>query len=188
MCLEIVERAVGMSGIMQQLAIRHCTGIMSSPKVSAAAIPSLRADGFRLVRQGRTKLLEYNADTPTSLYESSTTFNGYGWRMPVVAAPSRVMPSNWRYGAADRPLQRLLYSRSTAVVKIPTKDRTTVLYLQDCAQQAGETRFIYIEELGLGVGDCADDLDDNVIRRAFKALPAGVDDARRQRPAVAKTS
>ncbi len=55
-----------------------------------------------------------------------------------------------------------------------------------CAQQAGEARFIYIEELGLGVGGVLTDLDDNVIRRA--ALPAGVDDARRQRPAVAKTS
>ncbi|MBN0481390.1 glutathionylspermidine synthase family protein, partial [Pseudomonas aeruginosa] len=52
------------------------------------------------------------------------------------------------------------------------EDRTTVLYLQDCAQQAGqETRFLYVEELGLGVGGMLTDLDDNVIRRAFKLYP-----------------
>ncbi len=43
---------------------------------------------------------------------------------------------------------------------------TTVLYLRDCAQQAGqETRFLYVEELGLGVGGMLTDFDDNVIRR-----------------------
>ncbi|STG52276.1 glutathionylspermidine synthase YjfC [Escherichia coli] len=36
-----------------------------------------------------------------------------------------------------------------------------MLYLQDCAQQAGqESRFIYIEDLGLGVGGVLTDLDD----------------------------
>ena len=47
-----------------------------------------------------------------------------------------------------------------------------MLYLQDCAQQAGqESRFIYIEDLGLGVGGVLTDLDDNVIQRAFKLYP-----------------
>ena len=47
-----------------------------------------------------------------------------------------------------------------------------MLYLQDCAEQAGqESRFIYIEELGLGVGGVLTDLDDNVIQRAFKLYP-----------------
>ncbi|WP_171897979.1 glutathionylspermidine synthase family protein, partial [Salmonella enterica] len=46
------------------------------------------------------------------------------------------------------------------------------LYLQDCAQQAGQgTRFIYIEELGPGRGGARTDLDENVIRRAFKLYP-----------------
>lgn len=46
------------------------------------------------------------------------------------------------------------------------EDRGTVLYLEDCARQAGlETRFNYIEDLGLGV---LTDLQDDVIRRAFK--------------------
>ncbi|STI69153.1 glutathionylspermidine synthase YjfC [Escherichia coli] len=39
-------------------------------------------------------------------------------------------------------------------------------------QQAGqESRFIYIEDLGLGVGGVLTDLDDNVIQRAFKLYP-----------------
>ncbi len=52
------------------------------------------------------------------------------------------------------------------------EDRSTVLYLQDCAQQAGqESRFIYIEYLGLCVGGVLTDLDYNVIKRAFKMYP-----------------
>ncbi len=49
--------------------------------------------------------------------------------------------------------------------------------------------FIYIEELGLGVGGVLTDLRINVICRAFKPLPAaGVDDARHNGPLLRKTS
>ncbi|MCT7430746.1 glutathionylspermidine synthase family protein [Escherichia coli] len=34
-----------------------------------------------------------------------------------------------------------------------------------------KSRFIYIEDLGLGVGGVLTDLDDNVIQRAFKLYP-----------------
>ena len=57
------------------------------------------------------------------------------------------------------------------VYKRQDEDRTTVLYLQDCAQQAGqETRFLYVEELGLGVGGMLTDLDDNVIPVSYTHL------------------
>ncbi len=81
--------------------------------------------------------------------------------------------------AADRPLRKQAVQSGTALLccceRYRRKDRTTVLYLQDCAQQAGEeTRFIYIEKnWGFGVGGVLTDLDDNVIRRAFKLYPLG---------------
>ncbi|XPE43483.1 glutathionylspermidine synthase family protein [Shigella flexneri] len=52
------------------------------------------------------------------------------------------------------------------------RSSSTVLYLQDCAQQARqESRLIHIVSSGLGVGGVLTDLDDNVIQRGFKLYP-----------------
>ncbi len=93
MCLEVVERAVRDEQIMQQLAIRHCTG-MSSPKVGAAAILRFTG-GWISSGAAKTRLNCWNTMRIRRRRSMSPpTFNGYGWRMPVVAAPSRVMPIN----------------------------------------------------------------------------------------------
>ena len=59
-----------------------------------------------------------------------------------------------------------------AAVRTLDEDRTTVLYLVGL-RPAGrqESRFIYIEDPGLGVGGVLTDSDDNVIQRAFKPYP-----------------
>ncbi len=100
MCLEIVERAVRDEQIMQQLAIPplYWDVIAESWRMRSFA---LRADGFRLVRQ---KIEDQIAGIQCRIHRrrsmSPPTFNGYGWRMSVVAAPSRVMPINTtRYGS-----------------------------------------------------------------------------------------
>lgn len=121
------------------------------------------------------KLLEYNADTPTSLYESAY----FQWLWLEDARRSGIIPRDAdQYNAIqERLISRFseLYSREPfyfCCCQDTDEDRSTVLYLQDCAQQAGqESRFIYIEDLGLGVGGVLTDLDDNVIQRAFKLYP-----------------
>ncbi|EMW4662755.1 glutathionylspermidine synthase family protein [Salmonella enterica] len=175
MCLEVVERAVRDEQIMQQLAIPplYWNVIAESWR---SRDPSLygRMD-FVWCGKDPVKLLEYNADTPTSLYESSY----FQWLWLEDARRSGAIPRDAdQYNAIqERLIARFseLYSREPlyfCCCEDTDEDRTTVLYLQDCAQQAGqETRFIYIEELGLGVGGVLTDLDDNVIRRAFKLYP-----------------
>ncbi|VEA43201.1 glutathionyl spermidine synthase group 1-like protein [Salmonella enterica subsp. enterica] len=175
MCLEIVERAVRDEQIMQQLAIPPLYWDVIAESWRSRD-PSLygRMD-FVWCGKDPVKLLEYNADTPTSLYESSY----FQWLWLEDARRSGAIPRDAdQYNAIqERLIARFseLYSREPlyfCCCEDTDEDRTTVLYLQDCAQQAGqETRFIYIEELGLGVGGVLTDLDDNVIRRAFKLYP-----------------
>lgn len=175
MCLEIVSRAVRDDEIMRQLAIPelYWQAIAESWR---AQDPSLygRMD-FVWCGREPVKLLEYNADTPTSLYESAF----FQWLWLEDARRSGAVPRDAdQYNAIQERLiarfgelhqaEPLYFSCCQGA----DEDRTTVAYLEDCARQAGlETRFIFMEEVGLGIGGLFTDLDDNTIRRAFKLYP-----------------
>ena len=175
MCLEVVDRAVKDEEILTQLAIPPLYWDVIAESWRARD-PSLygRMD-FAWCGNAPVKLLEYNADTPTSLYESAY----FQWLWLEDARRSGIIPRDAdQYNAIqERLISRFseLYSREPFYFfccQDTDEDRSTVLYLQDCAQQAGqESRFIYIEDLGLGVGGVLTDLDDNVIQRAFKLYP-----------------
>ncbi|CCJ99625.1 Similarity with glutathionylspermidine synthase, group 1 [Cronobacter malonaticus 507] len=175
MCLDVVDRAVRDARLLERLAIPelYWDAIAQSWKDQD---PSLygRMD-FVWTGQGPVKLLEYNADTPTSLYESAY----FQWQWLEDARRQGVISRD-----ADQfnSLQEKLIARLAEIAtpeplyfsccQESEEDRGTVLYLEDCARQAGlETRFIYIEEIGLGLGGVLTDLDDNVIRQAFKLYP-----------------
>ena len=175
MCLEVVDRAVKDDALLEQLAIPslYWDAIAESWRNND---PSLygRMD-FVWCGKDPVKLLEYNADTPTSLYESAY----FQWIWMEESRRSGVIPRD-----ADQfnAIQDKLIARFNALrreeplyfccCKGTEEDRGTVFYLEDCARQAGlDTRFIYIEDLGLGVGGVLTDLDDNVIRQAFKLYP-----------------
>ncbi|WP_333890181.1 glutathionylspermidine synthase family protein, partial [Atlantibacter subterraneus] len=175
MCLEVVDRALKSESVMKQLAIPplYWDAIAESWRNND---PSLygRMD-FVWTGKGPVKLLEYNADTPTSLYESAY----FQWVWMEDARQQGLIPRGAdQYNAIqDRLIARLgelnnggpLY---LCCCKDTEEDRGTVLYLEDCAQQAGlQTRFIYIEDIGLGVGGSLTDLQDNVIQQAFKLYP-----------------
>ncbi|HAL7523010.1 TPA: glutathionylspermidine synthase family protein [Escherichia coli] len=175
MCLEMVDRAVKDEEILTQLAIPPLYWDVIAESWRARD-PSLygRMD-FAWCGNAPVKLLEYNADTPTLLYESAY----FQWLWLEDARRSGIIPRDAdQYNAIqERLISRFseLYSREPfyfCCCQDTDEDRSTVLYLQDCAQQAGqESRFIYIEDLGLGVGGVLTDLDDNVIQRAFKLYP-----------------
>lgn len=175
MCLEVVDRALKSESVMEQLAIPplYWDAIAESWRNND---PSLygRMD-FVWTGKGPVKLLEYNADTPTSLYESAY----FQWLWMEDARKQGLIPRGAdQYNAIqDKLIARLgelnngcpLY---LCCCKDTEEDRGTVLYLEDCAQQAGlQTRFIYIEDIGLGVGGALTDLQDNVIQQAFKLYP-----------------
>ena len=124
----------------------------------------LRYDG-----QGPPKLLEYNADTPTALFEASVV----QWDWLEAMWPGRDQFNSiherlieaWRLFGLGR--QRLYF----AAVKDNAEDGGTVEYLRDTAMQAGlDTARIAIEDIGWD-GQRFLDLDGNAIEALFKLYP-----------------
>ena len=123
----------------------------------------LRWDGT-----GTPQLLEYNADTPTSLYESSVV----QWEWLSCAYPDcdqfnslhEALISAW-------PGLRLPPQVHFTCVRASAEDRGNVDYLRDTAIQAGiDAPFLYIDEIGWD-GQRFIDLANHEIRAAFKLYP-----------------
>lgn len=154
LCLEIVDRVVSDEAALAALEI---------PQTAWNAVrgswrrrdPSLygRLDFAYGGADGPAKLLEYNADTPTALYE--TAVFQWIWFEQMLAA-GRLPAGSDQFNAvherliarfSELPLGGLL--AFSAYAEAP-EDRGTVAYLQDCALQAGRTApFVDLPALGL---------------------------------------
>ncbi len=121
---------------------------------------------------GPPKLLEYNADTPTALYEAAVV----QWRWLNERDPGAD-----QYNAIHERLIDAWRALSPAIAKggrlhlssmrDDVDDATTTAYLADCAKQAGiETQLIDIAGIGLK-GRLLVDLDDRPITHLFKLYP-----------------
>ena len=124
------------------------------------------------------KLLENNADTPTSLYESG--FWQWLWLEDMV-------DSGKISKAADQfnSLQEKLIAQLTVIQEYyspylmhfsccndTVEDRGTVQYIQDCASAANiKNEFVFIEDIGLADTGYFSDLQDNPIALMFKLYP-----------------
>lgn len=123
------------------------------------------------------KLLENNADTPTSLYEAA--FFQWLWLEDQINA-GKLDPESDQYNSLQEKLierfAELKAHHGFGLLHWPAartaKDRGTVQYLQDCAQEAGlPTEFLFMEEIGLGEKGQFTDLQDQVIGNLFKLYP-----------------
>ena len=124
----------------------------------------LRYDG-----RGPPRLLEYNADTPTAIFEASVV----QWDWLETLRPGRDQFNSiheklidaWRgFGFGRTPVH-------FAAVKDHAEDGGTVEYLRDTAVQAGlETARIAIEDIGWDGGQFFD-LDNKPIEVLFKLYP-----------------
>ncbi len=101
------------------------------------------------MRNGVPKLLEFNADTPTSLFEASIV--QWYWLQDFNAAKDQFnsihekLVEYWKY------LKDYLYPYPLhfSCIKDTLEDLTTTEYLRDCAIQAGlDTKFIFIDDIG----------------------------------------
>lgn len=178
MCLKVVERVVESDELLARFQIpKHCWEfVRQSWKTSQPSLYSrldLAYDGVN-----PPKLLENNADTPTSLYESA--FFQWIWLEDQINAGK--LPEN-----ADQfnSIQEQLIERFTqlkdqhgfrllhmACCRDTDEDRGTVQYLQDCAHEAGvATEFLYMDEIGLGERGEFTDTQDQIISNLFKLYP-----------------
>jgi glutathionylspermidine synthase len=186
MCIELVGRAVADEQVMKRLAIpeRFWSFIAASWKRRDASLYGrfdLRYDGI-----GPAKLLEYNADTPTSVFQwgwlndamaqaivprDADQFNSLHERL-VAAWRALLLSSSAVPGAAapHAPASgRLIHF--AAMLDIP-EDAGTLTYIADTASQAGATtRLMPMDTIGRNAKGAFVDLDDVPIEIAFKLYP-----------------
>ena len=122
------------------------------------------------------KLYEFNADTPTGLFEAAV----FQWLWLEAARASGAVAATadqfnslherlidaWRRFGIGRDTLHVTCARDSE------EDRVTVDYLRDCAEQAGlATKFLYVDEIGITADDRFTDLEDMLITALFKLYP-----------------
>lgn len=175
LCLDFVDRAVDDEKILTDLKIPEFAWpiLRDSWQRNEGSLYG-RMD-FRYDGTGPAKLLEFNADTPTSVYEAA--YFQWGWLEDCIANGNIPKDSD-QYNSihehlidafAKLPVSGPLHLASC---KDTEEDRATVEYLQDCAVQAGyDTLFVYMEDIGADIGGQLNDLQDTPIRWLFKLYP-----------------
>jgi glutathionylspermidine synthase len=129
---------------------------------------------FSFDRQGRLKLLEYNADTPTSLIEASVA--QWTWLEEVFPDRDQFNSIHEKLFNSFQQIRRELPPKTPfyfSCVRDDEEDLVNLEYLRDVALQAGlDARFIFIEDIGFG--DRTQrfyDLEEKEIRFLFKLYP-----------------
>jgi glutathionylspermidine synthase len=175
MCLELVGRAIDNEKYLRRLKIPEAFWPLISEswhrdEAGLYGRLDLSFDG-----RGPAKLLEYNADTPTSIFEAAV----FQWTWLEQAIERRIIPAHadqfnsiherlidaWKnFGEGDH-----LHLTGTTE---NAEDAGTLAYLEDTARQAGlATTLIDIEDVGLRDDGSFVDLDDRGIELAFKLYP-----------------
>lgn len=175
MCLELVGRAVKDESYLRRLKLPETFWPLISESWQ-------RDDGSLYGRldlsfggHGAAKLLEYNADTPTSIFEAAV----FQWTWLEQAIERNIIPKradqfnsiHERLIAAWKKLGGIHHLHLAGMTG-NAEDAGTLAYLEDTAAQAGlKTTLIDIEDIGLREDGVFVDLDDRAIEFAFKLYP-----------------
>ena len=176
MCYEAVSHAVTTPGVLSELRIPDDYHQLIRDSWLRGDRNLYGRYDLAYTGEGPAKLLEYNADTPTSLFESAV----FQWiwleqamERGIVPAGSdqfnslheRLVEALGGLGIAPAPLH-------LAAVKDSAEDWGTVEYLADCALQAGlEAVLIDMADIGVDAEHRFTDLDDRPIDHLFKLYP-----------------
>ena len=178
MCLAVTEDVVNSEELLTRFCIpeQHWDLVRNSWRERDPSLYS-RLD---LVYNGKgpAKLLENNADTPTSLYESG--FWQWLWlsqnvdrgKLPLHADQFNSLQEKLVHRFREIALHYNINQIHMACCKDTVEDRGTVQYLQDCAKEAGlSADFTFIEDIGLADTGVFTDLQDAPITDCFKLYP-----------------
>ncbi|MCW3081391.1 glutathionylspermidine synthase family protein, partial [Segetibacter sp.] len=125
------------------------------------------------VKEGQIKLLEFNADTPTSLYEAGIV--QWFWLQDFDKNKDQFNSIHEKLIAYWKHLKTYLYPAPLhfACLKETLEDLTNTEYLRDCAIQAGlETKLIFIDDIGWDEhARMFIDMEDEPMKNIFKLYP-----------------
>ena len=176
MCLEVVDYAVATPSVLRALAIPDAFHDFVADSWRGRAPHLYGRFDFRFDGTGPALLYEYNADTPTSVFEAAA----FQWMwLEDRLADGSLPPSTDQWTSVHEALvarwpevadpNRLLHFLS---VDDGFEDRATTRYLEDTARQAGfETQYVAMDAVGVDADGFYADGDALVIEQAFKLYP-----------------
>ena len=125
------------------------------------------------VKNEQIKLLEFNADTPTSLYEAGIV--QWFWLQDFNASKDQFNSIHEKLIAYWKYLNRFLHNNSLhfTCLKESLEDLTNTEYMRDCAIQAGlKTQLVFIDDIGWDeTAEQFVDLEEMPIQNIFKLYP-----------------
>ncbi|WP_426435991.1 glutathionylspermidine synthase family protein [Bradyrhizobium genosp. P] len=175
MCLELVGRAVDDENDLRRLKIPEAFWDLISESWHRDQMSLYGRLDLKFDCNGPAKLLEYNADTPTSIFEAAV----FQWTWLEQAIERNIIPKRadqfnsihehlieaWKKLGGSHPLHLTGMTENV-------EDAGTLAYLADTAAQAGlKTTLLDIEAIGLRDDGRFVDLDDREIEVAFKLYP-----------------
>src|SRR3954452_17856987 len=176
MCLELAGRVIGDERHLQRLMIPDAFWSLIAESWARDDRSLYGRIDLKFDRKGPAKLLEYNADTPTSIFEAAV----FQWTWLEQAIERRMVPAHAdQYNSIH---ERLIARWATigdgralhlAVLTGDAEDSGTLTYLADTAAQAGlATTIIDIEDIGWRQDDGGFvDLDTLDMALVFKLYP-----------------
>ena len=175
LCFEVVERASNDETVLRRLGIAetywdYVADSWRNQEKNLYGRMDLSYDG-----DGPAKLLEYNADTPTALYESSV----FQWEWLEKAMEIGLIPDGCDQfndlhesiatAFSNSGVEGLLHLSCVEEIE---DDKGTIDYLEECAREAGlTTSFVAMDDIGIDAEGRFTDLDDRVITTLFKLYP-----------------
>jgi glutathionylspermidine synthase len=171
MCLQAVQHVIDKQ-LYAQFAIPTWF-IAYIEKSWNEELPSIYGRFDLAMVNGDIKLLEFNADTPTSLFEAGIIqwfwLKDFDEKKDQFNSIHEKLIAYWK---EIKPFLKPGILHFTCV-KESLEDLTNTEYLRDCAMQAGiETKLVFIDDIGWDVDkQCFIDLENEVISNVFKLYP-----------------
>jgi len=175
MCFQLLDQSLSDETVYQRLSIPEAYWDYVADSWRNREKDLLGRLDFSYDGAGDAKLLEYNADTPTTLYESAV----FQWVWLEEAMAAGLIPQSCDQSAQIHEylveafrgmgIEGLLH---LACLRDIEDDRETVEYLEECAQEAGlETKFLDMKDIGIDAAGRFTDLEDRVTTTLFKLYP-----------------
>jgi glutathionylspermidine synthase len=175
MCLQVVDRAVNNEDVLSRLGIAepfwdYIAQSWRNGEKNLYGRMDLSYHGKEPV-----KLLEYNADTPTALYESAVL----QWEWLEQATELKLIPEDCDQlnDVHEKIVQVFPQLDIEGMSHFACNhniedDKGTLDYLEECAREAGlETRSLAMEDIGIDDQGRFTDLDDQAITTLVKLYP-----------------
>ncbi len=172
MCLDAVQYAIN-HRLLEQLFHIPPAFVSYIEKTWNEDHPSVYGRFDLCYRNGEIKMLEFNADTPTSLFEAGIV--QWFWLQDLDPSKDQFnsihekLVEYWKHASIYLHPGTLHFS----CVKDSLEDLTNCEYLRDCAMQAGiQTKLVFVDDIGWDEeAKKFLDMEDEQIKNLFKLYP-----------------